>query len=64
MTERVVVTGIGMVTPLGVGVEPTWRAVLRGDNGIGPITRFDATGFPVRFAAEAPVAGEGAAVAT
>ena len=62
MTERVVVTGIGMVTPLGVGVEPTWQAVLRGDNGIGPITRFDATGFPVRFAAEAPVAGEGAAL--
>lgn len=62
VTERVVVTGIGMVTPLGVGVEPTWSAVLRGENGVRPITRFDATGFPVRFAAEAPVEGEGAAL--
>lgn len=62
MTERVVVSGVGMVTPLGVGVEPTWRAVLRGENGVGPIRRFDATGFPVRFAAEAPVQGEGAAL--
>ncbi len=62
MTERVVVTGIGMVTPLGVGVEPTWSAVLRGENGVRPITRFDATGFPVRLAAEAPVEGEGAAL--
>ncbi len=60
MTERVVVTGIGMVTPLGVGAEATWRAVLSGENGVGPITRFDAAGFPVRFAAEAPVPGVGA----
>jgi 3-oxoacyl-[acyl-carrier-protein] synthase II len=60
VTERVVVSGVGMVTPLGIGAEATWRAVLAGANGIGPITRFDATGFPVRFAGEAPVAGEGA----
>ncbi len=62
MTERVVVTGMGMVSPLGIGVERTWEAVLRGDNGIGPIRRFDATGFPVTFAAEAPVEGQGAAL--
>ncbi len=58
MTERrVVVTGIGMVTPLGVGAEVTWRALLAGGNGVRPIQRFDASGFPVRFAAEAPVPG-------
>ncbi len=57
-----VVTGIGMVTPVGVGAEPTWRAVLAGANGVGPITRFDPSGFPVRFAAQAPVPGSGPAL--
>ncbi len=58
MTERrVVVTGIGMVTPLGVGVATTWSRLLAGGNGVGPIRRFDPTGFPVRFAAEAPLPG-------
>lgn len=57
--ERIVVTGVGMVTPLGIGVASTWEGVLAGRNAIGPITRFDPTGFPVRFAAEAPVPGEG-----
>ncbi|MEN9787069.1 MAG: hypothetical protein RLZZ299_2333 [Pseudomonadota bacterium] len=61
MTERrVVVTGIGMVTPLGVGAEATWAAVLAGRSGVGPIRRFDPDGFPVRFAAEAPLPGSGA----
>lgn len=60
MTERIVVTGIGMVTPLGVGAEGTWQALLDGQNGVGPIHRFDPSGFPVRFAAEAPIAGSGA----
>jgi 3-oxoacyl-[acyl-carrier-protein] synthase II len=60
--RRVVVTGIGMVTPLGIGAEPTWQALLDGQNGVGPIRRFDATGFPVRFAAEAPLPGSGAAL--
>lgn len=60
--RRVVVTGIGMVTPLGLGAEATWAATLRADNGIGPIRRFDPTGFPVRFAAEAPLAGTSAAL--
>ncbi len=48
-----------MVTPLGLDSESSWAGVLEGRNGIGPIRRFDATGFPVRFAAEAPVAGDG-----
>ena len=43
---RVVVTGMGMVTPLGVGVEETWRRVVAGHNAIGPIQRFDASGTP------------------
>ncbi len=61
MTERrVVVTGIGMVTPLGIGAEVTWAAVLAGKSGVAPIRRFDPVGFPVRFAAEAPLPGGGA----
>ncbi|MCB9778747.1 MAG: beta-ketoacyl-[acyl-carrier-protein] synthase family protein [Alphaproteobacteria bacterium] len=49
---QVVVTGMGMVTPLGVGVDETWRRVVAGHNAIGPIQRFDPTGFDVGFAAE------------
>ena len=60
--ERIVVTGVGMVTPLGIGSASTWAGVLAAKNAIGPITRFDPTGFPVRFSAEAPVPGEGAAL--
>jgi 3-oxoacyl-[acyl-carrier-protein] synthase II len=46
------VTGIGLVSSLGIGTEATWESLLAGRSGIGPITRFDASGFPVRFAAE------------
>lgn len=60
--RRVVVTGIGVVTPLGIGAEVTWQALLDGQNGVGPIRRFDPTGFPVGFAAEAPLPGSGAAL--
>lgn len=50
--NRVVITGLGALTPLGIGVEPTWASLCAGRSGVGPITRFDATGFPVRIAAE------------
>lgn len=53
MTRRVVITGMGMVTPLGTNVEQTWTSVCAGRSGIGPITRFDASRMPVTFAAEA-----------
>jgi 3-oxoacyl-[acyl-carrier-protein] synthase II len=48
--RRVVVTGLGIVCPLGSTVADAWGATLRGESGIGPITRFDASAFPVRFA--------------
>ena len=52
MSRRVVVTGIGLVSSLGIGTEATWNALLAGRSGMGPITRFDASAFPTRFAAE------------
>ena len=50
--RRVVITGIGLITPLGVGTEPTWSALLEGRSGVGPITRFDASDFSVQIAGE------------
>jgi len=52
MKRRVVVTGIGIVSPLGIGIEENWSAVCNGKSGIGPITRFDVESFPVKFAGE------------
>ncbi len=46
------VTGLGMASPLGNTVEASWQALIAGESGAGPITRFDATDFPVRFACE------------
>jgi 3-oxoacyl-[acyl-carrier-protein] synthase II len=53
MNHRVVVTGMGMVTPLGPDMESTWKALREGRSGVGHITLFDATTFPTRIAAEA-----------
>jgi len=50
--RRVVVTGMGMVSPLGLDVQSSWKAILEGKSGVGHITHFDATGYPVRIAAE------------
>ncbi len=52
VTRRVAVTGLGLVTPLGTGVEKTWKALCAGQSGIGRITRFDPAGYPVQIAGE------------
>ncbi len=50
--RRVVVTGVGLVTPLGIGTEETWAAAKAGRSGVGPITQFDAAPFAARIAGE------------
>ncbi len=52
--RRVVVTGLGMVSPLADGVEETWKRLLDGQSGAGPITRFDTEGFKTSYACEVP----------
>lgn len=52
MSRRVVVTGVGLVSPLGIGTETNWKALCAGRSGIGPITRFDASHFSARIAGE------------
>jgi 3-oxoacyl-[acyl-carrier-protein] synthase II len=52
MRRRVVITGIGCVTPLGSEVDDVWRRVLAGESGVGPMTLFDASNFPTKIAAE------------
>jgi 3-oxoacyl-[acyl-carrier-protein] synthase II len=52
LKRRVVITGLGAVTPLGIGVEPTWNALLAGQSGINRITHFDPTDFPSQIAGE------------
>jgi len=50
--RRVVVTGLGLVSPVGIGVEESWSALVAGKSGVAPITLFDASTFPTRIAAE------------
>jgi len=50
--KRVVITGMGAVSPLGPTLDETWQGILAGRSGVGPISRFDASTFPVQFAAE------------
>ena len=52
MERRVVITGVGMVSPLGIGNPENWEALIQGRSGIGPITRFDARDYPCRIAGE------------
>lgn len=52
MRARAVLTGIGLLTPIGLGLEPFWHGLRAGRSGVKPIQAFDATGLPVRFAGE------------
>lgn len=52
MSRRVVVTGLGIITPLGTGVQKSWAGILKGENGIGKITSFDAEAYPCQIAGE------------
>lgn len=52
MTDKIVITGVGAVTPIGIGVENYWKALIEGKCGVAPITRFDVSQLPVQFAAE------------
>jgi len=51
-SRRVAVTGVGLVSPLGIGTRENWEALKEGRSGVGPITRFDASRYPVRIAGE------------
>jgi 3-oxoacyl-[acyl-carrier-protein] synthase II len=50
--KRVVISGLGLVTPLGIGVKPTWESLCAGKSGVGEITRFDSSAFATKIAAE------------
>ncbi len=50
--KRIVVTGLGLITPVGIGVEKSWNSLLQGKSGIRRITRFDASAFPTQIAGE------------
>ncbi len=52
MKKRVVITGMGIVSPLGIGIDENWQALCQGKSGIGPITRFDTTEYPAKIAGE------------
>lgn len=61
--RRVVVTGLGLVTPLACGVEATWKKLLAGESGLGGISYFDASDLPARVAGQVPTEGDGAFIA-
>ena len=52
--RRVVITGLGAVTGLGLSFEETWQGLISGKSGVGPITRFDPEGYRTVFAAQVP----------
>jgi 3-oxoacyl-[acyl-carrier-protein] synthase II len=52
VTRRVVITGMGVLSPLGIGVAENWRRLCAGESGIGPITRFDTSEYPTKIAGE------------
>ncbi len=54
MKNRVVITGMGVISPVGIGVEPFWASLISGRSGIKPITHFDITDFPTKIAATVP----------
>ena len=60
--RRVVVTGLGAVTPLGCGVETTWKRLLAGESGAAKITKFETSDLPCKIACDVPLEGEGAFV--
>ena len=51
-TRRIVVTGLGVITPLGTGVDKTWKAICAGESGIGRITKFDPAAYDAQIAGE------------
>ncbi|MFC4270796.1 beta-ketoacyl-ACP synthase II [Sneathiella chungangensis] len=53
--RRVVVTGLGLVTPLANGVEPTWKKLINGESGAAMLTKIDTTDLPVRYGCEVPI---------
>jgi len=52
LSRRVVVTGVGLVLPQGIGIDPVWARICEGVSGVGPLTRFDTTDFETKIAAE------------
>ena len=52
--RRVVITGMGVVAPVGIGLNAYWKGLVAGQSGIGSVTRFDATALPARIAGEVP----------